>query len=164
MNVMTSRHHSIISSAAHQQPAGNPETRVLSVLRLITRSNLTERPTGRSAQATTTFATRSGHRWSSRAAVSNRGHVGGYDARIYMGRDETALIRLWQEKRGEAAPPDLPASSWCSSGSPPTGSTVRAQFHVEPLRWPADFGRKLTQFRCRQLQHTHDREGAPRSS
>ena len=28
--------------------------------------------------------------------------IGGSDARIIMGGDETALIRLWQEKRGEA--------------------------------------------------------------
>src|SRR5438128_360181 len=33
--------------------------------------------------------------------------IGGSDARIVMGGDEDALIRLWQEKRGERAPPDL---------------------------------------------------------
>src|SRR6267154_2785757 len=33
--------------------------------------------------------------------------VGGSDARVIMGGDETALIRLWQEKRGEAEPVDL---------------------------------------------------------
>ena len=33
--------------------------------------------------------------------------VGGSDARVIMGGDETALIRLWQEKRGEVAPADL---------------------------------------------------------
>jgi predicted phage-related endonuclease len=33
--------------------------------------------------------------------------IGGSDARIIMGGDEDALIRLWQEKRGEAAAPDL---------------------------------------------------------
>ena len=39
---------------------------------------------------------------------SDRCHfVGGSDARIIMGGDENALIRLWQEKRGEAAPADL---------------------------------------------------------
>src|SRR6187551_367232 len=36
-----------------------------------------------------------------------RHFVGGSDARIIMGGDENALIRLWQEKRGEAAPADL---------------------------------------------------------
>jgi predicted phage-related endonuclease len=33
--------------------------------------------------------------------------IGGSDARIIMGNDETALIRLWREKRGEAEPNDL---------------------------------------------------------
>ena len=36
-----------------------------------------------------------------------RSFVGGSDARIIMGSDEAALIRLWQEKRGEAEPEDL---------------------------------------------------------
>jgi predicted phage-related endonuclease len=33
--------------------------------------------------------------------------IGGSDARIIMGCDETALLRLWREKRGEAEPEDL---------------------------------------------------------
>src|SRR5207302_9785777 len=33
--------------------------------------------------------------------------IGGSDARIIMGKDEKALLRLWREKRGEAAPLDL---------------------------------------------------------
>src|SRR6516165_11404410 len=33
--------------------------------------------------------------------------VGGSDARIIMGDDEGALIRLWREKRGEVEPADL---------------------------------------------------------
>jgi predicted phage-related endonuclease len=36
-----------------------------------------------------------------------RGFIGGSDARIIMGQDEKALIRLWQEKRGEVGPEDL---------------------------------------------------------
>ena len=36
-----------------------------------------------------------------------RSFVGGSDARIIMGADEAALIRLWQEKRGEIEPEDL---------------------------------------------------------
>ena len=40
--------------------------------------------------------------------VSDRQHfIGGSDARIIMGGDEDALIRLWQEKRGETEPVDL---------------------------------------------------------
>jgi predicted phage-related endonuclease len=33
--------------------------------------------------------------------------IGGSDARIVMGHDEGALLRLWREKRGEAEPEDL---------------------------------------------------------
>jgi predicted phage-related endonuclease len=38
---------------------------------------------------------------------SRRSFVGGSDARIIMGSDEAALVRLWREKRGEAEPEDL---------------------------------------------------------
>jgi predicted phage-related endonuclease len=38
----------------------------------------------------------------------NRCHfIGGSDARIIMGDDEAALIRIWREKRGEVEPEDL---------------------------------------------------------
>jgi predicted phage-related endonuclease len=36
-----------------------------------------------------------------------RSFIGGSDARIIMGSDEKALIRLWREKRGEVEPEDL---------------------------------------------------------
>ena len=36
-----------------------------------------------------------------------RSFIGGSDARIIMGSDESALIRLWREKRGEVEPEDL---------------------------------------------------------
>jgi predicted phage-related endonuclease len=36
-----------------------------------------------------------------------RSFIGGSDARIIMGSDEGALLRLWKEKRGEAEPEDL---------------------------------------------------------
>jgi hypothetical protein len=39
-----------------------------------------------------------------------RHFIGGSDARIIMGQDETALLRLWREKRGEAAAEDLSAN------------------------------------------------------
>jgi hypothetical protein len=37
---------------------------------------------------------------------TRRFFIGGSDARIIMGTDEAALVRLWQEKRGETGPPD----------------------------------------------------------
>ena len=43
-----------------------------------------------------------------RAHVENRRQfIGGSDARIIMGKDEAALLRLWREKRGEVEPEDL---------------------------------------------------------
>jgi putative phage-type endonuclease len=38
---------------------------------------------------------------------TRRSFIGGSDARIIMGTDEKALVRLWREKRGEAEPEDL---------------------------------------------------------
>ena len=42
---------------------------------------------------------------------SRRSFIGGSDARIIMGADESALLRLWREKRGEAEPEDLSNSN-----------------------------------------------------
>src|ERR1700716_1967838 len=39
--------------------------------------------------------------------TDRRSFIGGSDARIIIGQDEKALIRLWQEKRGEVGPEDL---------------------------------------------------------
>jgi predicted phage-related endonuclease len=39
--------------------------------------------------------------------LKRRYFIGGSDARIIMGSDEAALIRLWREKRGEVGPEDL---------------------------------------------------------
>jgi len=36
-----------------------------------------------------------------------RGFIGGSDARIIMGNDEEALLRLWRQKRGAEEPEDL---------------------------------------------------------
>jgi hypothetical protein len=39
--------------------------------------------------------------------LHRRAFIGGSDARIIMGDDEGALLRLWREKRGEVEPEDL---------------------------------------------------------
>ncbi len=39
--------------------------------------------------------------------VERRQFIGGSDARVIMGDDEAALVRLWREKRGEVEPEDL---------------------------------------------------------
>ena len=43
--------------------------------------------------------------------------IGGSDARIIMGSDEAALLRLWLEKRGEAEPEDLSGNLIVQLGS-----------------------------------------------
>src|SRR5947208_5998605 len=40
-------------------------------------------------------------------SAERRAFIGGSDARIIMGSDEAALVRLWREKRSEAEPQDL---------------------------------------------------------
>ena len=57
--------------------------------------------------------------------------IGGSDARIIMGSDEAALIRLWREKRGEAEPEDLSGNLIVQLGSRHRGAQpllVRAQY------------------------------------
>ena len=39
--------------------------------------------------------------------TDRRSFIGGSDARIIMGDDEAALLRLWREKRGDIEPEDL---------------------------------------------------------
>ncbi|MCK1295166.1 YqaJ viral recombinase family protein [Bradyrhizobium sp. 30] len=40
-------------------------------------------------------------------SVNRRSFIGGSDARLIMGTEAAALLRLWQEKRGEVEPIDL---------------------------------------------------------
>ena len=40
-------------------------------------------------------------------SAERRSFIGGSDARVIMGNDEAALVRLWREKRGEIEPEDL---------------------------------------------------------
>src|SRR5215831_6892511 len=46
------------------------------------------------------------HLWG-KCYEDRRAFIGGSDARIIMGTDEAALVRLWREKRGEAESEDL---------------------------------------------------------
>src|SRR5690242_18233390 len=43
----------------------------------------------------------------SKKPADRRYFIGGSDARVIMGDDEAALLRLWHEKRGEVEPEDL---------------------------------------------------------
>src|ERR1700727_3406904 len=49
--------------------------------------------------------------------INRRTFIGGADARIIMGDDEAALLRLWREKRGEAEPEDLSGNLIVQLGS-----------------------------------------------
>src|ERR1700685_509976 len=49
--------------------------------------------------------------------ADRRSFIGGSDARIIMGSDEAALLRLWREKRGEAEPEDLSGNLIVQLGS-----------------------------------------------
>jgi predicted phage-related endonuclease len=46
-----------------------------------------------------------------------RAFIGGSDARIIMGDDEAALLRLWREKRGDTEPEDLSGNLIVQLGS-----------------------------------------------
>jgi predicted phage-related endonuclease len=48
-----------------------------------------------------------GARLWTRSYEGRHSFIGGSDARIIMGNDEAALLRLWREKRGEDQPEDL---------------------------------------------------------
>ena len=50
-------------------------------------------------------------------SAHRRHFIGGSDARIIMGDDEAALLRLWREKRGEAEPEDLSGNLIVQLGS-----------------------------------------------
>jgi predicted phage-related endonuclease len=49
--------------------------------------------------------------------ADRRSFIGGSDARIILGNDEAALLRLWQEKRGEIGPEDLSGNLIVQLGS-----------------------------------------------
>src|SRR5262249_2603230 len=51
--------------------------------------------------------------------LSRRNFIGGSDARIIMGKDEAALLRLWRVKRGEVAREDLSSNSGMNRGPEP---------------------------------------------
>jgi predicted phage-related endonuclease len=50
-------------------------------------------------------------------SAHRRAFVGGSDARVIMGDDEAALVRLWREKRGEIEPEDLSGNLIVQLGS-----------------------------------------------
>ena len=71
--------------------------------------------------------------WTS-CAGDRKNFIGGSDARIIMGADEAALLRLWREKRGEADPKIYRETSSFSSDALPKTSIVIGTSET-PGRW-----------------------------
>jgi predicted phage-related endonuclease len=81
--------------------------------------------------------------------ADRREFIGGSDARIVMGDDEAALVRLWREKRGEAEPEDLSGNlivqlglvtkalnrNWFERNTGQTIECVQHQLRHPVLRW-----------------------------
>jgi predicted phage-related endonuclease len=77
--------------------------------------------------------------------------VGGSDARIIMGSDEAALLRLWAEKRGEVEPEDLSGNlivqlglatedlnrRWYQHSTGQVLTDIQRQIRHPALRWMA---------------------------
>jgi predicted phage-related endonuclease len=83
--------------------------------------------------------------------ADRRYFVGGSDARIIMGDDEAALLRLWKEKRGEIEPEDLPGNlvvqlglvtedlnrRWYEANTGQVITDIQKQVRHPALRWMA---------------------------
>jgi predicted phage-related endonuclease len=75
-------------------------------------------------------------------AADRRWFIGGSDARIIMGNDEAALVRLWREKRGEAEPEDLSGNLIVQLGVA-TEELNRCWYERNTSRRVTDFQRRV---------------------
>ena len=83
--------------------------------------------------------------------TDRRYFIGGSDARIIVGTDEAALLRLWREKRGEVEPEDLSGNlvvqfgvateelnrRWYQASTGQVLTDVQQQVRHPVLRWMA---------------------------
>src|SRR6516225_8673384 len=83
--------------------------------------------------------------------ADRRYFIGGSDARVIMGNDEAALLRLWQEKRGEVEPEDLSGNlvvqlgvateelnrRWYQANTGHALTDIQRQIRHSALRWMA---------------------------
>jgi predicted phage-related endonuclease len=93
----------------------------------------------------------SGHPTGIGLTANRTGFIGGSDARIIMGDDEAALLRLWREKRGEIEPEDLSGSlivqlglatedlnrRWYQANTGQAITDVQSRIFHPVLRWMA---------------------------
>ena len=77
-----------------------------------------------------------------RSRLDRRQFIGGSDARIIMGSDEAALVRLWREKRGETEPEDLSGNLIVQLGAA-TESLNRSWFERNTGRRVRDVQRRV---------------------
>jgi predicted phage-related endonuclease len=84
-------------------------------------------------------------------SADRRYFIGGSDARIIMGEDQTALLRLWREKRGEVEPEDLSGNlivqlgrvteplnrNWYERNTGQVLTGVQNRVHHPVVRWMA---------------------------
>jgi len=85
------------------------------------------------------------------SGISRRSFIGGSDARIIMGTDEAALVRLWREKRGEVESEDLSGNlvvqlglateelnrRWYEASSGQVITDIQKRVRHPALRWMA---------------------------
>jgi predicted phage-related endonuclease len=85
------------------------------------------------------------------SAANRKTFIGGSDARVIVGDDEGALLRLWREKRGEAEPEDLSGNlvvqlgvaterlnrRWYEARTGEIITDVQAHMRHATLRWMA---------------------------
>jgi predicted phage-related endonuclease len=83
--------------------------------------------------------------------ADRRYFIGGSDARVIMGNDEAALLRLWREKRGEIEPEDLSGNlvvqlgvatedlnrRWYEANTGQIITDIQRQIRHPALRWMA---------------------------
>ena len=81
--------------------------------------------------------------------------IGGSDARVIMGSDEAALIRLWREKRGELEPEDLSGNLIVQLGNV-TEQLNRQWFERNTGRLVTDVQRRIQHPVVRYLAATLD--------
>ena len=84
-------------------------------------------------------------------SLERRFFIGGSDARIIMGSDEAALLRLWREKRGEAEPEDLSGNLIVQLG--------RATEELNRSWYERNTGRRISDVQRRVNAFSHSLDG-----
>src|ERR1700687_87337 len=87
-----------------------------------------------------------------------RSFIGGSDARIIMGDDEAALLRLWREKRGEVEPEDLSGHPIVQLGQATEDLNRRWYERYTGPEFPTQCAQRLFAFfGCLKLPEAHAR-------